>query len=203
MYAGKKFGRIECIFERVIGLRMGHALVNEVIQTARLNLRRATEVDLPLYCSRIYGDPAVMRFLPGGRAQSLTDSLPRARGHLIDHWVECGLGTWLVEERDTSRVVGHCGLHTWPGTLDIEVMYALEPSAWGKGYATEGARAAVQYGFERRSLSRIIAAAFVSNEGSIRVMQKLGFTFWKGFEFEDAAAVMYQLASADWAPTSP
>jgi RimJ/RimL family protein N-acetyltransferase len=77
------------------------------------------------------------------------------------NWRERGLGQWIAIERATDRIVGYCGL-AFPVFLPeimpaVEVGYRLDPSCWGVGYATEGARAALRFGFDERALERIVA----------------------------------------------
>lgn len=168
------------------------------LDTGRLTLRRPRPDDLEQYCVRIYGDPAVMRMLPGGRPLALPEARLRAQTNLLGHWERHGFGPWLVIERGSAQLLGHCGLRFWPKTTDVEVLYALAPGAWGKGYATEAARRAVAIGFECLALGRLIAGAAVGNAGSIRVLTKLGMRPWQRREFHGLDLQMFRLDRAEW-----
>jgi RimJ/RimL family protein N-acetyltransferase len=93
---------------------------------------------------------------------------------LLGHWQLRGYGTWAVEEKSTGQFIGRIGLHypeAWPA---IEVGWFVDPSRWGRGFATEGGHAAMQFAFERLGLSRISSVIHPQNSGSIRVAEKLG-----------------------------
>lgn len=81
--------------------------------------------------------------------------------------------------------------------------YRLKPSAWGKGYATEGSKALIHKGFTELGCSRVITTALIANKASIRVMQKAGLQFEKYWTYHsragvDEPAVMYSLLRQDW-----
>jgi len=172
--------------------------VRASVETERLILRRATGADLDSYCKRIYCDPTVMQMLPGRQTLPLSQARDRASTNLIEHWEKCGFGPWLVVEKGNGRVLGHCGLRRWSGSNDVEVLYALEHRAWGKGYATESAREALHAGFQELSLKRIIAGVVEENSQSIAVLSKLGMKPWEKREFQGLRVVMYELSRAEW-----
>lgn len=163
------------------------------IETTRLTLRRAAEADLASYCQRIYGDPEVMRTLPGGKALAMVEARSRASANLIDHWEQHGFGPWLLVAKQNERLLGHCGLRYWPETQDVEILYAIERPAWGRGYATEAAEASLAAGFGQLGLERIIAGVLPTNRASIRVLQKLGMQKWEERAFAGLHAVMYEM----------
>ena len=76
---------------------------------------------------------------------------------------------------DSGRLIGNCGLRlTVPGSKIGDIGYELDPLFWGNGYATEAARGMLQFGFEQLQLHRITAVCIAENEGSVRVLTKLG-----------------------------
>ena len=166
--------------------------------TDRLQLRKATDADLTDYCRRIYGDPDVMRMLPGRVPLSLEEARPRARMNLIEHWERHGFGPWLIVLPRSARVIGHCGLRFWPETADVELLYSLEHSEWGKGYATEAAREAVRAAFEDLRLDRLIAGADAENVASQRVLGKLGLRPWERRGFHGLELLMFEMDVAAW-----
>ena len=67
---------------------------------------------------------------------------------LISHWEQYGFGVWLLVNRNTGELLGHCGLRKIDETGEIEIMYLLDPEYWGNGYASEAAKASIQYAKE-------------------------------------------------------
>jgi len=123
----------------------------------------------------VLGDAGAMRHVTG-RALTAAE---------VAHWVERridlererGFTMWTVALRDSGEVIGDCGL--CPLALkgpEIEVGYHFAPAHWGKGYATEAARACVDYAFETLHLDRLVAVTHPDNTPSARVLEKCGFT---------------------------
>ena len=153
---------------------MGRSDANRrVLATERLSLREFRAGDVgTLY--RLHADPRVMRYIGDGSLAtraSAAAALARWRRYYATY---PGLGVWPAEERSTGRFIGWFCLIYVPDTVEIEVGYRLAPSAWGRGYATEGARAVVGYGFEELGLSRIIGLTHPDNIASQRVLAKAG-----------------------------
>ncbi|GAA0584637.1 GNAT family N-acetyltransferase [Paractinoplanes ferrugineus] len=149
-----------------------------MIETDRLRLRRWRDDDLDALAA-INADPEVMRYILDGavrdRAQS-ADSLAR----MMRDWDERGFGLFAVERRDTGALLGWAGLAVpefLPEVLPaVEIGWRLARPAWGRGYATEAAAAALRFAFEEHGLDRVISIRHVDNERSRRVMEKLGLT---------------------------
>ena len=83
---------------------------------------------------------------------------------------------WSVFTRENSQYVAHAEIKPRKGTNDWEIIYILKKEHWGKGYATEIARALVEYGFEERKLSSVIATVDTENKNSIHVLEKIGMS---------------------------
>jgi len=93
------------------------------------------------------------------------------------HWEEKGYGVWAVFNKNTGELLGHCGLNFLKETSEVEVLYAFDPKFWGKGYATESAKAALMYAFEKAKLDRVIALAKPLNIRSCNVIEKIGLKY--------------------------
>jgi RimJ/RimL family protein N-acetyltransferase len=120
------------------------------LETQRLLLRQFCFDDLDALAA-IGADLEVMEFL--GPVMARRDAW-RAMAMALGHWQLRGYGSWAVEERATGQLVGRIGLYNpegWPG---LEVGWTLARAAWGRGYATEGARASLDYAFDTRRRSR-------------------------------------------------
>ncbi len=142
-----------------------------VLQTERLILRMFREEDFEAY-AKLTSDPEVMRFL-GGKALDRYETW-RHMAFLIGHWHLRGYGQWAVEEKSSGNFIGRIGFQNpaeWPG---FELGWTLAREYWGRGYATEGARRALKYGFEELDRSHVISLIDPENKPSIRVAERLG-----------------------------
>jgi [ribosomal protein S5]-alanine N-acetyltransferase len=143
------------------------------LRTRRLRLREFRPADIDdLF--RLDSDPRVMRCIGDGRVgthQSVRDALERATRYYRNF---PGLGVWPAEELAGGRFIGWFCLKYIPNTVDVEVGYRLLPQAWGRGFATEGASAMVEYAFDQLGLYRIVGVTHPDNAASQRVLQKSG-----------------------------
>lgn len=145
------------------------------IETVRLLLRALEEGDIDALVG-LWTDPQVTAFLGGPRDP---DELRRAFGQDLSEQSPDPYDLWPVVERSSDTVVGHCGLlgKEVEGLPEVELVYVLAASAWGKGYATEIGRALLQFGFEEMGLPRLICLVDPGNEASGRVAERLGIRF--------------------------
>lgn len=167
-------------------------LIVPELETARLLLRQVIINDLDEWGQRIYADPEVIRYMPK------RDMTPRARaerafGVYNKLWAEHPYGGWLVTDKADGRLVGHCELEYLPETDEVELGYALAKPYWGRGIATETARAAVRFGFENAKLERIMAVVVPENTASRRVLEHIGFVFEKNAHYYDLEVVYYEI----------
>jgi ribosomal-protein-alanine N-acetyltransferase len=166
------------------------------INTDRLTLRQLSLDDLEWFAA-MRGDKDIMRFI--GRVGAVPRDIAEARLHRhLDDWKERGLGMFGVRERGKETAVGWAGLQPMDGTEEIEVGYAFGKDAWGRGYATEVARALVTWGFESRGLERIVAVAYAENTASRRVMDKLGMRYEGVRYIYGTDSVYYSLTRDDF-----
>ncbi len=146
--------------------------MNEVtLETDRLILRMWREADFEAYAD-LCADPEVMRYL-GGKVFDRTEAW-RHLASMIGHWYLRGYGIWAVEEKESGSLVGRIGCinpEGWPG---FEVGWTLKREFWGKGYATEAARRALDYGFNELDKPHVISLIHPENRASIRVAERLG-----------------------------
>jgi len=152
--------------------------VNEstIHTTHRLILRRWRDSDREPF-ARMNADPRVMEFFAGTLSREKSDaSVERAECHFREH----GFGPCVAELRGDGTFLGFIGLSI-PSfqshfTPCVEIGWRLAADYWGQGLATEGARAAVRYGFEILGLDEIVSFTVPANTRSRRVMEKLGMT---------------------------
>lgn len=147
----------------------------EDVDTARLRLRRFQSDDLETLAA-VFAKPEVWKFPYGrGLSRSETEAFLNAQ---IRSWDSNRFGCWLAIERQTGRTIGYLGLSVptfLPEVLPaVEVGWRLDPDVWGRGYATEGATAALQQGFDRLGLPEICSIPQAGNPASSRVCERLG-----------------------------
>jgi RimJ/RimL family protein N-acetyltransferase len=144
------------------------------IRTARLRLRHWRDEDFEPSAA-MNADPRVMEFFPNviSREESRVH-FAQARARMAER----GYGFWPVEVLGGAPFIGMVGLSNpdfpAPFLPVVEIGWRLAASHWGHGYATEAARAALAFGFERLALPEIVAFTTVANARSRRVMEKLG-----------------------------
>lgn len=168
------------------------------IETERLLLRPMTDADLEWYAS-LRADAEVMRFI--GATGTLTREQSKERlDRLLACWTQHGLGMFSVRPRDDATPIGWAGLQPLDGSEEIEVGYGFGRPAWGRGFATEAARAVVRWGFADRALERIVAVAYPENDASRRVMEKLGMRHEGMRLVYGVESVYYSLTPNDFVP---
>jgi RimJ/RimL family protein N-acetyltransferase len=154
------------------------------LTTERLRLRTWRASDLPAFAA-MCADPRVMEHFP--RVLSSLESAQWA-ARMADHFGEHGFGFWAVEVIGGARFAGFVGLAV-PSfqahfTPCIEIGWRLAFEHWGRGYAIEAARAAVECGFQRLALEEIVAFTVPGNWRSRRVMERLGMTHSVSDDFD-------------------
>jgi RimJ/RimL family protein N-acetyltransferase len=141
-----------------------------ILETPRLILRPPLEEDLDGW-AEMMADPVAARFVGGVQPRA---TAWRGLATMAGSWAIKGFGMFSVIEKESGRWVGRLGPwqpEGWPGT---EVGWGLHRDAWGKGYATEGSAAAIQWAFDTLGWSEVIHCIDPDNEGSARVAARLG-----------------------------
>lgn len=157
------------------------------IRTERLLLRRWTAADREPFAA-LNRDPRVAEFLSGPLTREQSD---RFVDRIEAGFDRNGFGLWAVEVPSISPLVGFVGLSVprfdAPFTPAVEVGWRLDPSSWGRGYATEAARAALAFGFDVAGLREIVSFTAECNARSRRVMERIGMTHDAADDFDHPA----------------
>ena len=150
--------------------------MNVSLRTERLLLRSWRNDGLAAFAA-MSADPAVMEFLsPLIEPGAIATWAARLRAHWHDH----GFGRWVIELPGEASFIGIAGFAWIPYkahfTPAVEIAWRLARAYWGHGYATEAARAALDYGFGKLDLDEIVAVTVPANLRSRRVMERLGMS---------------------------
>lgn len=140
------------------------------LETARLILRGWRGDDFEAHAA-MTADPDVMRHVGGIRDR---EQAWRQLAVHAGHWVLRGYGNWAVERKEDGVLLGRVGLWNpegWPG---LEIGWLLARNAWGQGYATEAAGAALDWAWGALDLERLISVIEHGNAASVRVAERLG-----------------------------
>lgn len=146
-----------------------------MIETERLGLRplRLTDIDALM---TIWGDGEVMRYCGGaGSKEQELGSL----NYYINLQNEKGFSPYAVILKETSALIGVCGFNPPNNGFDAELMYHFNRVYWGKGYATEAARAWLEYAKDLPNVKRVGASIDPLNQSSQKILEKLGFEFYQ------------------------
>jgi ribosomal-protein-alanine N-acetyltransferase len=170
------------------------------ITTNRLILRRLRKDDLETY-AKIMGAREVGRWFPKGNGYTSEES-EKSLNAILKHWDEHDFGIWAIIDKANGALIGRCGLNLIGETLEVEVDFVVSPTAWGNGYATEAAKAALAYGFQKLDLQTIIALAKPENTASRRVIEKIGMQFIRNAEYWGITCAYYTISKSQFAETS-
>ncbi|MEJ2479811.1 MAG: GNAT family N-acetyltransferase [Acidihalobacter sp.] len=144
------------------------------LETPRLFLRQWRDDDLPPFAA-LNADPRVMEYFPAPLSRAESDAMAERCRALIE---EHGWGLWAVETKRESTFIGFVGLNSpayeLPFSPCVEIGWRLAFEHWGKGYASEAARAALRVGFDGLRLAEIVSFTALDNLRSQAVMRRIG-----------------------------
>lgn len=176
------------------------------VQTDRLVLRQWRAEDRPLFAA-MNSDPQVMEYFPSTLSSLQSNALIDRFTTDID---ESGWGFWAAERADTGEFIGFIGINYSADGLPfgpcVDIGWRLARSHWGFGFATEGAKAAMDYAFWQANLNRLISMTPINNTPSERVMKKLGMVKQKNNFMHPQVAdghalqehLLYSITSKQW-----
>jgi RimJ/RimL family protein N-acetyltransferase len=178
------------------------------LRTPRLLLRRWRESDLAPFAA-MNADPAVMEHFPSLMTHADSDAFV---GRIEAAFEEQGFGLWAVEVSATGEFAGFTGLapvrFEAPFTPAVEIGWRLAVQAWGHGYATEAALAALAYGFGDAGLEEVVSFTATTNARSEAVMRRIGMGHDGRDDFDHPALpaghrlrrhVLYRITAERWA----
>ncbi|HET9181884.1 MAG TPA: GNAT family N-acetyltransferase [Candidatus Angelobacter sp.] len=155
-----------------------------ILETERLLLREVEPTDTDALL-QVLGDPIAMQYYPAPFSRSdVEDWIRRNRARYRDS----GFGLWAILLKGSGELMGDCGffVRDVEGDFDFELGWHVRRDLWGRGYATEAARACIDCAFSRFGAERVIALIRPENLSSCRVAEKNGMRceriiFWRGY----------------------
>ena len=163
-----------------------------IIETDRLCLRNWQISDW-IDFRPIATDPEVMRYINGGVPWS-DEEIQSFVKRQVELYEERHYCRWKLTRKGATEIVGFCGVGFWQNAP--EVGWWLARPFWGRGLATEAARAALQDAYQRTDLDRIISVARPANIASIRIMEKLGLVKASEFLNDGVPLLKYEITRA-------
>ena len=160
-----------------------------MFETERLILRKFGERDVEAIFA-LRKDADIMRFIREPQNRNETTNWLKL---VSSHWEDEKIGFCAAVEKESTKVIGWCGLWRLKETGETEVGYAIAKEFWGKGFATEAARKFLEYGFDELNFETIVAVAQPENTASRRVMEKLGMQYDYTGEFYGKQLVHYSI----------
>jgi ribosomal-protein-alanine N-acetyltransferase len=156
-----------------------------ILETERLLLRHFTLDDVAAL-QAVLGDPVAMQWYP---APFDREGVENWITRNLDRYQSDGYGLWAMVLKSSGEMIGDCGcvLQEVQDRKEVEIAYHVRRDLWGNGYATEAARACMDYAFNRIGVSRVISMIRPENRNSLRVAEKNGLTrekiiFWHGYD---------------------
>lgn len=150
----------------------------KILETERLILRQLTTDDAEFILG-LLNEPSFIRNIGDRNVRTIDDACAYIMNGPVTSYAKNGFGLYLVQLRETGESIGMCGLIKRDTLEDVDIGYALLPRYWSKGYAVEAARATMAYGKDVIGLKRLVGIVDPTNEGSIRVLEKIGLRYEK------------------------
>lgn len=147
-----------------------------MLETKRLVLRRLTSDDAA-FILELLNEPSFLRYIGDKGVRTLADAVEYIKNGPIASYERFGFGLYRVELKETAVPIGICGLLKRETLADVDVGFAFLPTYWSRGYAFEAASAVIQYGRRVLNLGRIVAITSPENDSSIRLLEKMGFSY--------------------------
>lgn len=149
-----------------------------ILETERLLLRHLSIEDAD-FILELLNEPSFIRNIGDRGVRTIDGANSYILNGPVASYAKNGFGLYLVKLKETDESIGMCGLIKRDTLEDVDIGYAFLPRFWSKGYAVESARAVKEYAKNAVGLNRVVAIVDPENEGSIRVLEKIGLQFEK------------------------
>jgi len=150
----------------------------KILETERLTLRELTKSDAH-FIHELLNEPSFIQNIGDRGVRTLSDAEKYLETGPIASYERNGFGLWCVSLKESNESLGMCGLIKRDTLDDVDIGYAFLPRFWSKGYAVEAALACRDYARDAAKLNRLVAIVDPANQGSIRVLEKIGMQYEK------------------------
>ena len=147
-----------------------------VLETERLFLR-SLSIEDARFILTLLNEPSFLRYIGDKNVRDLNDARQYILNGPIASYKQNGFGLYLVELRESRTPIGMCGLLKREELADVDIGFAFLPDFWNQGFASEAAVAVLEYAQHTLKLKRIVAITNPDNDASIKLLQRMGFTF--------------------------
>lgn len=147
-----------------------------VLETERLFLLQLS-IENAQFILTLLNEPSFVRYIGDKKVRNIKDAQQYILNGPVKSYEQNGFGLYLVELKDTHTPIGMCGLLKRDELPDVDIGFAFLPDFWNRGLASEAATAVLKYAQETLQLKRIVAITNPDNYASIKLLQRLGFTF--------------------------
>ena len=161
-----------------------------IIETNRCYLRELNSSDAENFFA-LNSDKKVIKYT----GDKSFETIEAARDFLLKYnqYKEFGYGRWAVINKENNDFLGWCGLKFSADLKETDIGFRFFRKHWNKGYATETAKACLEYGFNTLKLEKIVGRAMEENIGSIKVLEKIGMQFVDIINFEEHKGVLFKI----------
>jgi RimJ/RimL family protein N-acetyltransferase len=162
----------------------------KILETERLYLRKMTIKDAEnVYLLNLDWD--VLKYTGDQPFESIESAKQFLENY--NHYRKYNFGRWAVIHKTTNEFLGWCGLKYTPELDEYDIGFRFLKKYWNRGFATESAKACLNLGFNKYQITEIVGRAMVDNIGSIKVLKKIGLTFYKKFNFDGENGLIYKV----------
>lgn len=148
----------------------------KVLETERLVLRRLVSSDAA-FILELLNEPSFLQNIGDKNVRNEADAIAYIQNGPAASYERFGFGLNAVDLRETGETIGICGLLKRDTLPEPDIGFAFLPKFWLRGYAVESSKAVLNYAREQLKLTRILAITSQNNQGSIRVLEKIGMRF--------------------------
>lgn len=165
-------------------------MMKTILKTDRLLLREFETTDAQNFYE-LNLNPNVIKYTGNSAFKDINDAKTFLENY--SDYQKNGFGRWAVINRSTEEFLGWCGLKYDENLKETDIGFRFFEHFWNKGYATESAKACINYGFEKLSLKKIVGRAMKENFASVKVLEKIGLQYERNFDFDGQEGVIYSV----------
>lgn len=161
-----------------------------VIKTERLYLRELNISDAESFY-KLNLNPNVIKYTGSSAFKNIDEA-----EHFLKNYLDYernGFGRWAVIKSSTNQFLGWCGLKYDESCHETDIGFRFFEHFWNQGFATESAKACIDYGFEKLNLQTIVGRAMKENTASVKVLEKIGMVYDKDFNFDGHEGVVLKI----------